>query len=165
MHALALTATTVLALLFGAAKTKEPAAPADPNAVVGKAHGGKVWVQKESFPSLEGDRLVAWLGGNAAAPELARETKDGPWSLRYLAVFKKPSVKGPMTIQFFDKSEPGTIVEQDSPSNDEAGFVFQSSYELSPDSGFNKGHTYLIKVGQILKGKFVSYATGELTLK
>jgi len=44
----------------------------DPNAVVGKTHGGKVWVQKEAFPSLEGDRLVAWLGANAATARILK---------------------------------------------------------------------------------------------
>jgi hypothetical protein len=43
--------------------------------------------------------------------------------------------------------------------------VFQEPYDLETNNGFNKGHTYIIKVGQIIKSKFVSYATGEVTLK
>jgi hypothetical protein len=56
-------------------------------------------------------------------------------------------------------------VDQFSPSSDIARMVFEGNYELNPDLGFNKGHEYFIKVGQIIKGKFQPYASGELALK
>jgi hypothetical protein len=43
--------------------------------------------------------------------------------------------------------------------------VYHGTYDLDPDRGFNKGRTYVIKVGQIIKGKFMPYATAELKLK
>jgi hypothetical protein len=80
-------------------------------------------------------------------------------------VFKKASAKGPMTVQFVDKTDPKNVIDQDSPNNDAAALVFQSSFDMDPDKGFNKGHTYLIKVGQLIKKSFIVYATGEVTLK
>jgi hypothetical protein len=138
---------------------------ADPNAGLAKPHGGKVWVQEEPFPTTEGDKLSTYLAGKQPAAELTAKVKDGPWVLHYLAVFKKPAIKGPMTVQFFERTDRKNIVDQYSPTLENPALVFQSTYDLSPDLGFNKGRTYVIQVGQILKNKFVSYATGQVTLK
>jgi hypothetical protein len=138
---------------------------ADPNAGLAKPHGGKVWVQDAPFPAVEGEKLGTVLAGQKPAAEIAAKVKDGPWVIHYLAVFKKPAIKGPMTVQFFERSDRKNIVDQYSPTIDNPTVVFQSTYDLSPDLGFNKGRTYVIQVGQILKNKFVSYATGQVTLK
>jgi hypothetical protein len=137
----------------------------DPNAAVARAHGGHVWVRADALPTSDGSRLNAWLGGHAPKAELTAKAKDTPWSINYIAVFKKPAVKGAMTVQFAEKGDPKGFVDQYSPDNPSASVVFRGNYDLSPDQGFNKGHTYVIKVGQLLKGKFVLYASGELTLK
>jgi hypothetical protein len=142
-----------------------PARAADPNAPLAKAHGGKVWVQEEPFPSTEGAKLGTYLAGKNPGAEVTAKVKDGPWVIHYLAVFKKPAIKGPMTVQFFERTDRKNIVDQYSPTLDNPAVVFQSTYDLSPDLGFNKGRTYVIQVGQILKKKFVPYATGEVTLK
>ncbi len=141
------------------------AGAADPNAALARPHGGKVWVQAEAFPSTEGAKLGAFLAEKKPVPEIASKGTDAPWVIHYLAVFKKPAIKGPMTVQFFERTDRKNIVDQYSPNIESAALVFQSSYELSPDLGFNKGRTYIIKVGQILKKKFVLYATGQVTLK
>ena len=138
---------------------------ADPNATLVKPHGGKVWVRAEPFPASEGDKLGSYLAAEKPTAEVAAKAKDAPWVIHYLAVFKKPAIKGPMTVQFYEKTDPKNVVDQYSPTIDDSSLVFQSTYDLSPDLGFNKGRTYVIKVGQILKKKFVLYATGQVTLK
>jgi hypothetical protein len=138
---------------------------ADPNAALVKPHAGKVWVQEEPFPASEGAKLGSYLAGKKPAGEVAAKVKDGPWVIHYLAVFKKPAIKGPMTVQFFERTDRKNIVDQYSPTLETAALTFQHTYELSPDLGFNKGRTYIINVGQILKKKFVRYATGQVTLK
>ena len=138
---------------------------ADPNAALAKPHGGKVWVQGDPFPTTEGDKLHGYLAGKKPAAEVAAKKKDASWEIFYLAVFKKPAIKGPMTVQFYERTDPKNIVDQYSAPIESAALVFQSSYELSPDLGFNKGRTYVIRVGQILKKKFVPYASGTITLK
>lgn len=154
----------VALLALGGGKKPEAKAP-DPNEKASKAHGGKVWVEAEPIPSESGDGLMQWLGSHPATQAIGQKTKNGPWSIQYVAVFKKPSAKGPMTVQFVDKTDPKNVIDQDSPGNDAAALVFQSSFDMDPDKGFNKGHTYLIKVGQLIKKSFVVYATGEVTLK
>jgi hypothetical protein len=158
-----LLALSVVLLAFSAAKKKEPP-PADPNAAVAKMYGGKVWADDKA-PASSGDALKAWLSSHPAGGEVGRKSKDGPWTVAYVAVFKKPAAKGPITVQFCDKDDPKNVVDQDSPSNDAATLVYQGSYELDPDRGFNKGRTYVIKVGQIIKGKFLPYASSEVKLK
>lgn len=138
---------------------------ADPNLVVAKAHGGKVWIMTGSTPNAEGEDLSKWLSSHPSASEVAKKGSEERWPITYLAVFKKAPAKGPMTIEFVDKKEPGTLVDQYSTQPQDGSVVFQEPYDLDTNNGFNKGHTYIIKVGQIIKGKFVSYATGEVTLK
>lgn len=147
------------------ARNATQAEAVDPNASVAKAHGGKVWIQSQAFPSQEGDRLRDYLASAPANAELRQRAKDGPWPINFMAVFKKPSVKGAMTVQFFEKTDARAIVDQSSIENATAGLVYQAAFDLEPDAGFNKGHTYVIKVGQILKGKFVPYASGAFSLK
>ena len=138
----------------------------DPNRAVARAHGGHVWVRADALPTSDGSRLSAWLGGHAPKGDITAKTKEAPWSINYLAVFKKAAVPGAMTVQFVEKNDRATgFVDQYSPENGSASVVFRGSYDLSPDQGFNKGHTYVINVGQLLKGKFVLYAKGEVTLK
>src|SRR4051812_613978 len=112
-----LLALTAVLLVFSAAKKKE-APPSDPNAVVAKAHGGKVWTE-EKLPA-GGEALRTWVSSHPAGGEVGHKTKDGPWTVAYVAVFKKPVAKGPITVQFFDKEDPKNVVDQDSPSNDAA---------------------------------------------
>ena len=147
------------------AEKRGTSAEADPNLVVSKAHGGKVWVMTSSPPDAEGDELNKWLAGHPSMAEVSRKPNDERWPITYVAVFKKAPVKGPMTIEFVDKKDPRTLVDQYSSQPQSGSLVFQDPYDLDVNNGFNKGHTYIIKVGQIIKGRFISYATGEVTLK
>jgi hypothetical protein len=149
----------------GGGKDKKAATAADPNTAVAKAHGGKVWILTSPPPSTEGEDLAKWLSSHPPAAEVTKKPNEERWAITYLAVFKKPSAKGPITIEFVDKKEPKALVAQDSSQIPGGGLVFQEPYYIDANDGFNKGHTYIVKVGQILKKKFVTYATGQVTLK
>jgi hypothetical protein len=159
-----LAATTASAAAKKTAKEATKSA-ADPNAAVAKSHGGKVWVVSDSIPAVEGDGLEKWLTAHPTNLELARKGNEDRWAINFLAVFKKPPAKGPMTVMFVDKKDPKIIVDQVSPQTPGATLVYQEGYDLEQNNGFNKDHTYVIRVGQLIKGKFQSYATGEITLK
>jgi hypothetical protein len=150
----------------GGKDKKAASAPAgDPNTAASKAHGGKVWIIAASPPSVEGEDLAKWLGSHPPTAELTKKPNEERWPMTYLAVFKKPPAKGPMTIEFRDKKDPGVLVAQESSQAPGGGLVFQEPFDLEANNGFNKNHTYVMKVGQIIKKKFVNYATGEVTLK
>jgi hypothetical protein len=146
-------------------KAAKESTSVDPNTEVAKAHGGKVWVSTDTIPTLEGDALNKWLAAHPANPELSTGERKDRWIINFLAVFKKTPAKGPMTIQFVDKKDPKVIVDQVSPQTHGGSLVYQEGYDLEQDNGFNKGHTYLIRVGQLIKKKFDVGATGECTLK
>jgi hypothetical protein len=162
MKLLALALTLVAAA--AAAKKNSSNEAAKPNASLAKSYGGRVWAS-DSPPPTGGDELRSWLAAQHGIGELGRKAKEGPWTVAYVAVFKHPAAKGPVTVKFFDKNDQKNMVEESSSANDAATLVYHGSYELDPDHGFNKGHTYVVKVGQIIKGKFQPYASGEVTLK
>jgi len=169
LAALALLIATNAAPLYakGRAKSKRSAAAqvSDPNAVVAKEHGGKVWILTSTAPDSEGEELSKWLSSHPAAGEVSKKPSEERWPIKYLAVFKKPPAKGPITIQFVDKKEPRVLVAEDSSQTMGGSLVFQEPYDIDVNNGFNKGHTYIMKVGQIIKHRFISYATGEVSLK
>lgn len=145
-------------------EAKKPA-PADPNVAVSKEHGGKVWVFTSSTPSVEGADLAKWLSSHPASAEVTKKPSEERWTITYLAVFRKPPAKGPLTVEFIDKKDPTTLVDQYSTQAQSGGLIFQEPYDLDTNNGFNKGRTYVIKVGQIINKRFVNYATGEVSLK
>jgi hypothetical protein len=160
-------ATPVLAK--GGRSKKAPSSAssaADPNAVVGKTHGGKLWILAGPLPGSEGEYLSKWLSSHPSATEVSKKPTEERWSISYIAVLKSLPAKGPMTITFVDKKEPRTLVAQDSSQMPGGGsVVFQEPYDIDVNNGFNKGHTYIMKVGQLIKGRFKSYVSGEITLK
>lgn len=162
---LAVPSAQVFAKPAPAAKKAKATPAADPNEVVAKNHGGKVWIVTGSPPSVEGEELNKWLSSHTSAAELTKNANEDRWAITFIAVFKKAPAKGPITVEFVDKRDPGTLVDQFSPPTVAESVVFQEPYDLDTNNGFNKGHTYIIKVGQLIKNKFVSYASGELSLK
>jgi hypothetical protein len=145
-------------------EAKKPA-PADPNVAVAKEHGGKVWVLTSSTPSAEGEALAKWLAAHPSTAEVTKKPSEERWPVTLLAVFKKPPAKGALTVEFLDKKDPRTLVDQYSTQSQSGGLVFQEPYDLDTNNGFNKGRTYIIRVGQLINKKFVGYATGEVSLK
>ena len=158
-------ASPAVALAGPAAAKKAKPQEADPNEAVGKAHGGKVWIVTGSTPSVEGEDLNKWLSSHPSASELTKNPSEDHWPLTFIAIFKKLPARGPVTVKLVDKQDPGTLVDQFSPTTVAESVVFQEPYDLDVNNGFNKSHSYIIKVGQLLKGKFVSYASGEFSLK
>jgi hypothetical protein len=149
----------------GKGKHATAAAASDPNAVVAKAHGGKVWIITGSLPNSEGEDLSKWLSGQPTTAEVAKKQGTDRWPINIVAVFKKQPLRGPLTFQFVDKKDPKSLVAEDSTQTPGGPLVFSEPYDLDANNGFNKGHTYVVKVGQIVKKRFVTYATGEVSLK
>jgi DNA-binding protein H-NS len=64
----------------GAKKSGKGSAPeADPNAVVAKAHGGKVWIVTGATPSSEGEDLSKWLASHPSVTELTKKPNEERW--------------------------------------------------------------------------------------
>jgi hypothetical protein len=158
---IAVAACSIVAAAQNAGIAKEEPAT---DATLAKNYGGRVWTDGESAPP-RGDQLKGWLAANHTGAELTRKSPEGSWTLNYVAVFRKAAAKGPMIVSFFDKTDPKNIVDQCTRENPEASVVSKGTCDLDPDHGFNRGRSYLVKVGQIINGKFLPYAAGEVSLK
>src|SRR5215831_2859818 len=95
----------VAALLALANPRNKETKPADPNAVVAKSHGGRIWIQQSPVSEASGGELSQWLAAHPSAREITRKGKDAPWSIQFLAVFRKPAAKGPVIVKFFEKND------------------------------------------------------------
>src|SRR4051794_6324248 len=115
-----------VALLSLAAPKKSGPAPDNPDASLARAHGGRVLPSGSPAPA-GGDELRAWLAAHRSEAELERPAKDGPWTVSYVAVFKKPAAKGPVTVKFFDKKDQKNMVEESSSANDAPTMVYHGS--------------------------------------
>jgi hypothetical protein len=128
---------------------------------------GKVFFSSEKLKDASADAVIRQFEKNTQKAELRRD-KNKHWMATLVAFFKKPSVPGPVTIWIFDKAdkdsikarEPIQAISVDSPPKE----IFINDLDLDPDQGYNKGHTYLFQVGQIIAKKEKLYAAGEVTL-
>jgi hypothetical protein len=77
----------------------------------GQAHGGKVWIRPDHRPTWRAKNSPSG-SSHAPAAEVTKKGNEERWPITFLAVFKKPPAKGPLTIEFMDKKEPGTLVDQ-----------------------------------------------------
>jgi len=100
-----LAATSAGAAPKKAAKEAATKPTVDPNIDVAKVHGGKVWVMSDSIPTSEGGELAKWLTAHPANAELTCKNNEDRWAINFLAVFKKPPAKGPITVMLVDKKE------------------------------------------------------------
>jgi hypothetical protein len=128
---------------------------------------GKVFCSTQRIKDVAAEALIRIFSEKTAKADVPRE-KNGRWKTTLVAFFRKESIPGPMTIWLLDKddkealkaNEPTQVISAESTPKE----VFVNDIELDPDQGFNKGRTYLIRVGQIINKAPKIYATGEIVL-
>ena len=113
-------------------------------------------------------RLVKHFRGKRPKVDLKRG-KDGHWHCLLVAFFRRRSVPGPITLWYYDKDDKESLKARE-PVNVESvdatpTRVFVRQLDIDPDIGFNKNHTYLLRVGQIIKNRERVYARGALALE
>jgi len=150
----------LLCLVAGPALAKEAKVP-------GKLLG-KVFFTAEKPKDVDVDSLVRQFEKGGVKVELKRG-KNKTWQATAVAFFKKESVQGPITIWIYDKADKQAIKAKE-PTHEfsvesQPKKVFVHDLDFDPDQGYNKDHTYLVHIGQIIQKKEKIYATGEITLK
>jgi hypothetical protein len=128
---------------------------------------GKAFFVTEKPKDVAPEALVKQFEKTAPKAE-AKRGKAKLWELTMVAFFKKESVPGPVTIWIFDKADKDSIKSREPVHefsvDSQPKKVFVHEISLDPDQGYNKDHTYLIQVGQLVQKKERIYATGELRL-
>lgn len=144
------------------------AAVGDAEAKVPGKMKGKIFFTTERIKDVAPDALVGLFSKRKPSIELHR-TKDKHWKVTLVAFFRKASAHGPITVWLYDKADKASLRAKEpvhvmSLNNSEPKKVFVHDLDIDPGYGFNKKHSYLIFVGQIIGKRHRHYARGEVSL-
>jgi len=115
--------------------------------------------------------LVTEHGGDGM-PRFTRTTAslddETPWTIEVTAALRPRALSGNALFIVYDAEDPKALAEREVTALWQApiraGKSVAARLVLSPEDGFHAGHTYRISVAQILNGRQVIMATGELRL-
>jgi hypothetical protein len=96
----------------------------------------------------------------------AEET--GPWSLELSASLRKPALKGNAIFLFFDLEDRHAVEERTTTAlyqtQIKAGRSLSANIELLPREGFRAGHTYRLRIVQLVGGKEILLTESDFAL-
>jgi hypothetical protein len=94
---------------------------------------------------------------------------ETPWTLEFAANLKKAALKGNALFIFFDLEDPGCVENRQYTALYQApikaGPKVAARVALAPDEGFRAGHTYRIRVIQLINGKEILLTEGDVALQ
>ena len=90
------------------------------------------------------------------------------WTIDAAALLKKAAFSGNTLFVFFDMADPNSIKNQESTALYQApvkaGKAIAVRLNLGGEDGFRAGHTYRLRIAQLLNGKEVVLAEGDFSL-
>lgn len=105
----------------------------------------------------------AAAAGAADAPD-----ENQPWTLELSAALKKPAWTGNALFLFFDMDDPDALPNRQFTALYQApikaGKQVAARVVLTPDEGFRAGHTYRVRIVQLINGKEIILAEGDVSL-
>ncbi len=127
------------------------------------ASGPTIAVEAPSEP------VAARRSAAAPVPQFARGDQTGPWIVELQAVLKRAAVAGNALFVIFDEEDPHAVENHEYTAMYQtairSGRALDARFAFHPDEGFRAGHTYRVRVAQLLGGKEVVLTEAELTLK
>jgi hypothetical protein len=91
-----------------------------------------------------------------------------PWTINLNATLRHPALKGNVQFLVFDMEDPKSISSHEVTAMWQvrvpAGNQISARLTLSPDEGFHSGHTYRVRICQIIRNKEVILAEGDVRL-
>ena len=104
----------------------------------------------------------------------ARPSADGKahtslaWSIEAAAQLKKSALSGNTLFIFYDLADPNSVKNQENTALFQApvkaGKAVAVRLSLSGEDGFRAGHTYRIRIAQLVNGREVVLAEGDFSL-
>jgi hypothetical protein len=91
-----------------------------------------------------------------------------PWTLEVNATLRQHALAGNVLFLIYDEEDQAALSAKQvtalwqAPIS--AGNLVSARLSLSADDGFHGGHTYLVRVAQIVNGKEIPLASGEVRL-
>ncbi|HEX9102915.1 MAG TPA: hypothetical protein VF997_11965 [Polyangia bacterium] len=93
---------------------------------------------------------------------------DAPWTLELTGTLKRPAWGGNALFLFFDLEDPDSIENRQFTALYQAplkaGPKLAARVALSPEDGFRPGHTYRIRVVQLIAGKEIVLGETDVSL-
>jgi hypothetical protein len=121
--------------------------------------------------AVEGASAPVAARKSAAAPvtQFARGDKSGPWLVELQATLKHAAVAGNALFVIFDEEDPHAVENHEYTAmyqtSIHSGRALDAKFAFHPDEGFRAGHTYRVRVAQLIGGKELVLTEAELTLK
>jgi len=113
-------------------------------------------------PRFSRTAAVASSDGASSRPESA------PWTLELLANLKRPAWAGNALFIFFDLEDPDAVENRQFTALFQApikaGAKVAARLNLGPEDGFRAGHSYRVRIVQLINGKEITLAEGDLSL-
>ena len=128
-------------------------------------HAGPQTEQLCSRPVAGIDAAVAV----SATPRYARMERNEDWQIALSGHLRRSSWAGNALFVFFDIHDANAIEEHRYTALYQMGVPrttqLAAALTLSPDDGFEPGHTYRLRIAQLINGKEVVLAETDLTLE
>jgi len=180
----AFVATVWSALVYAAPGELTPhaAGSAEPLEIVAKgerscARPGVLcwWSGARSTIAVESQAVASAPNGKAdlaaGVPRFARAASAdeiGGWSLELAATLKRPAFSGNVVFLFFDADDKEALAARQFTAlfqaNAKAGKSIAARLALHPDDGFHAGKTYRLRIVQLIGGRELLLAEGDVTL-
>jgi len=135
------------------------------------ARGSTVTSADEAPEGPDGAVRVTLLSRAAQVAATARTPlgdEAAPWDVKLVAHLKRKTVKGAILILAYDRADPEGMARREvtglwSVDTSSSG-ALALQLRLSPDAGFRAGHTYLIRIVQVLGRREIVLAEGDVQL-
>jgi hypothetical protein len=128
--------------------------------------GGRSTIAVESAPVV----AVSAAAKTAAVPRFARAQSGaaGEWTLEVSGTLKRPAWPGNALFLLFDLDDPEAVENRQYTAlyqaTLKAGNKLGARLTLNPDEGFRAGHTYRLRIVQLINGKEILLAEADASL-
>lgn len=132
--------------------------------------------------AVASEEVASAAGGKNAAPVVPRFARadsqaaaegggnsSGPWMLEIAGTLKRQAWSGNALFLFFDMEDPNAIENREYTALYQAplkaGNKLAARIALQPDEGFRAGHTYRLRVVQLINNKEMLLAESDVSLQ
>jgi len=123
-------------------------------------------VESQAVASAPGKDLAV-----PAAQRFARATQpggEGAWTVDLQATLKRPSWNGNLVFLLYDAEDPEALEARQFTAlyqtSVKASKLLSARLSLSNEEGFRAGHTYRVRIVQLINGREILLAEGDVTL-
>jgi hypothetical protein len=156
-----------LCIIAGARSTIAVAAAADATAAAGtadKQSKGAIVIPRFSRAAS----LAATDSGGTQTAAATTPSESSPWTLELNGMLKRPAWAGNALFLFFDLEDPQSLENRQFTALYQApvkaGAKVAARVSLSPEDGFRPGHTYRVRIVQLINGREIVLAEGDVSL-